>query len=117
MFSLADVDGGGTLDASEFVAALSKRSVVQDLHLSAASFKISLLELADTWAWKKTAESYSSFLSQLFDIVTESTADMDKDKGRTVLATGGMINYGLRDLPEIMEGAMYRCDFLKYLSD
>eukprot|EP01044_Picomonas_judraskeda_P022032 COSAG03_NODE_5361_length_1268_cov_0.872541_2_plen_260_part_00 len=106
VFDMIDVDHSGTIDAAEFVLALSDDTGKEDLVLSVTGFRMCLLELADTWAMERTPEQYVQFLKTLFGHVTEGTAG--KGPGGLVLGSAAGMNYALRDISTIPVGAMWQ---------
>lgn len=103
---------GGTICAEEFVRVLSDDDTTHDLVLSASGLHMSLLELADTWAWQKTPQSYASFFRALFEIVAEVPNDpvqiaANQVRSQSVLSNTGKLSYVFQNSADVRLGAMY----------
>lgn len=84
-FDIMDRDHTGTIDAGEFAEALEEDSETirgKALSLDRDAFALSLIEIADRWAWANTPQAYAKFLSELFDAIiapTDPTKDGNHD--------------------------------------
>ena len=70
LFTLVDIDQGGTIDAEEFEQMLKMDPIAENTAITFDAFYSSLLELLDVWDVGATEEAYADFLDSLFIRIT-----------------------------------------------